>query len=81
MIVWYIENIRKQFCYLDDMRNILFAFVFDCFCIYCICITYTAFIYFDEKMIWRIAGFEEMLVSPAKQDQNEMGGLQKRDRF
>ena len=86
MIVWYIENIRKQFCYLDDMTNILFAFVFDCFCIYCICITYTyiwatAFIYFDEKMIWRIAGFEEMLVSPAKQDQNEMGELQKRDRF
>ena len=27
------------------------------------------------------AGFEEMLVSPAKRDQNEMGGLQKRDRF
>ncbi len=44
-------------------------------------ITTTAFIYFDEKMMWRIAGFEEMLVSPAKRDQNEMGGLQKRDRF
>ena len=32
-------------------------------------------------MMWRIAGFEEMLVSPATRDQNEMGGLQKRDRF
>ena len=41
----------------------------------------TAFIYFDEKNIWRLAGFEQILVSPAKRDQNEMGGLQKRDRF
>ena len=41
----------------------------------------TAFIYVDEKKMWRQAGFEEMLVSPAKRDQNEMGGLQKRDRF
>ncbi len=39
------------------------------------------FIYFDEKKMWRLAGFEQMLVSPAKRDQNEMGGLQKRDRF
>ena len=29
----------------------------------------------------RMAGFEQMLVSPAERDQNEMGGLQKRDRF
>ena len=29
--------------------------------------------------MWRIAGFKEMLVSPAKRDQNEMGELQKRD--
>ena len=41
----------------------------------------TAFIYFDENIMWRQAGFEQMLVSPAKRDQNEMGGLQKRDRF
>ena len=34
----------------------------------------TAFIYFDEKKMWRLAGFEQMLVSPAKRDQNEMGG-------
>ena len=27
-------------------------------------------------MMWRKAGFEESLVLPAKQDQNEMGGLQ-----
>ena len=32
-----------------------------------------AFIYFDEKKMWRQAGLEEMLVSPAKRDQNEMG--------
>ena len=38
----------------------------------------TAFIYFDEKKMWRQAGFEEMLVSPAKRDQNEMGGLQEK---
>ena len=31
--------------------------------------------------MWRQAGFVEMLVSPAKRDQNEMGGLQKRGRF
>ncbi len=37
----------------------------------------TAFIYFDEKKMWRLAGFEQMLVSPAKRDHNEMGGLQK----
>ena len=41
----------------------------------------TAFIYFDEKKMWRLAGFGQMLVSPAKRHQNEMGGLQKRDRF
>ena len=41
----------------------------------------TAFTYFDEKMMWRMAGFGESLVSPAKRDQNEMGGLQKRHRF
>ena len=35
----------------------------------------------DEKKMWRLAGFEQMLVSPAKRDQNEMRGLQKRDRF
>ena len=46
-----------------------------------VCIWATAFIYFDEKKMWRQAGFEEMLVSPAKRDPNEMGGLQKRDRF
>jgi len=34
------------------------------------------FICFDEKMMWRMAGFEESLVSPAKLDQNEMGGRQ-----
>ena len=39
------------------------------------------YIYFDEKKMWHMAGFEQMLVSPAKRDQNEMGGLQKRDRF
>jgi len=33
-------------------------------------------IYFDEKNMWHQAGFEEMLVSPAKGNQNEMGGLQ-----
>ena len=38
----------------------------------------TAFIYFDEKKMWRQAGFEEMLVSPAKRDQNEIGGLQEK---
>ena len=27
-------------------------------------------------MMWPMAGFEESLVSPAKRDQNEMGGLQ-----
>ena len=41
----------------------------------------TAFIYNDEDKMWRQAGFVEMLVSPAKRDQNEMGGLQKRGRF
>ena len=41
----------------------------------------TAFICFDEQKMWRQAGFEEMLVSPAKRDQKEMGGLQERDRF
>ena len=41
----------------------------------------TAFIYDDEDKMWRQAGFVEMLVSPAKRDQNEMGGLQKRGRF
>ena len=35
----------------------------------------TAFIYFNGKKTWRLAGFEQMLVSRAKQDQNE-GGLQ-----
>ena len=40
-----------------------------------------AFIYFDDKKMWRQAGLEEMLVSPRKRDQNEMGGLQKRDTF
>ena len=34
------------------------------------------FICFDEKMMWRMAGFEESLVSPAKLDQNEMGDAQ-----
>ena len=38
-------------------------------------------IYNDEDKMWRQAGFVEMLVSPAKRDQNEMGGLQKRGRF
>ena len=38
-------------------------------------------VYFDEKKMWRMAGFEQMLVSPAKRNQNGMGGLQKRDRF
>ena len=38
----------------------------------------TAFIYFHEKMMWRKAGFEKSLVSPAKRDQNEMGGIQNR---
>ena len=33
----------------------------------------TAFIYDDEDRMWRQAGFVEMLVSPAKRDQNEMG--------
>ena len=42
-----------------------------------ICIWATAFIYFDEKKMWRQAGFEEMLVSPAKRDPNEMGGTTK----
>ena len=37
----------------------------------------TAFTYFDEKMMWRMAGFEELLVSPANRDQNEMGGTPK----
>ena len=32
------------------------------------------FIYFDKKKMRRQAGFEEMLVSPAKRDPNEMGG-------
>ena len=41
----------------------------------------TAFICDDEDKMWRQAGFVEMLVSPAKRDQNEMGGLQKRGRF
>ena len=41
----------------------------------------TAFIYDDEDKMWRKAGFVEMLVSPPKRDQNEMGGLQKRGRF
>ena len=36
---------------------------------------------FDEQKIWRQAGFEEMLVSFSKRDQNGMGGLQKRERF
>ena len=42
-----------------------------------ICISATAFIYFDEKKMWRQTGFEEMLVSPAKRDPNEMGGTTK----
>ena len=41
----------------------------------------TAFICNDEDKMWLQAGFVEMLVSPAKRDQNEMGGLQKRGRF
>ena len=41
----------------------------------------TAFIHDDEDKMWRQAGFVEMLVSPGKRDQNEMGGLQKRGRF
>ena len=51
------------------------------YCLYFVVLKHTTgFIYFEKKM-WRQAGFEEMLVSPAKRDQNEMGGLQKRDRF
>ena len=30
-------------------------------------------------MMWRKAGFEESLVSPAKRDQNEMGGDSKNE--
>ena len=41
----------------------------------------TAFIYDEDDNMWRQAGFVEMLVSPAKRGQNEMGGLQKRGRF
>ena len=41
------------------------------------CIWATAFIYFDENIMWCQAGFEQMLVSPAKRDKNEMGRLQK----
>ena len=41
----------------------------------------TAFICYDEDKMWRQAGFVEMLFSPAKRVQNEMGGLQKRGRF
>ena len=41
----------------------------------------TAFIYDEDDNMWRQAGFVEMLVSPAKRGQNEMGGLQKRGSF
>ena len=39
----------------------------------------TAFIYNDEDKMWRQAGFVEMLVSPAKRDQNEMRGTPKNE--
>ena len=65
----------------SDMRPHRFhAFAFCRYLMY-IYISATAFIYFDEKKMWRLAGFGQMMVSPAKRHQNEMGGLQKRDRF
>ena len=64
------------FCNLpDDVQFVVVS------CVFLNDIWATASIYNDEDKMWRQAGFVEMLVSPAKRDQNKMGGLQKRGRF
>ena len=65
------NNILKKNPDFSDMTRLWF------FESWGIIIWATAFIYFDEKKMWRQAGFEEMLVSPAKTRSERDGGTPK----
>ena len=69
-IIWYLNTIWYSSAAYKNTLSISNNYIWA-----------TAFNYDDEDKMWRQAGFVEMLVSPAKRDQNEMGGLQKRGRF